>query len=77
MFNNEFTSIPGLNTTVTFTLGSTIITNQTVFNTTDNSRRAIIYYCGPLGTASIVARIKDSLLPTYFSLNVIPGPYQL
>ena len=77
MFGNEFNLIPSLNVTVTFTIGSTVITNSTVYNETDSSRRAVIYYCGAIGTAKVVARVKSELLPDLLTLTVIPGPYQL
>jgi len=63
MFGTEFTLIPSLNVTVTFTIGSTVITNNTVFNYTDNSRRTTIYYCGAVGQAKVIARVKGDLIP--------------
>ena len=77
IFGEEFTLIPSLNITVTFQTGSTVITNSTVFNETDFSRRTTIYYCGPVGQATVSARVKGELVPGQLNFTIIPGPYQI
>ena len=74
-FGEEFTQIPSLNITVTFITGAISITNNTVFNSTDSSRRTTIYYCGPVGQATVSARVKGELLPEQITFTIIPGPY--
>lgn len=74
-FDEEFTQIPSLNITVTFVAGAISITNNTVFNSTDFSRRTTIYYCGPVGEATVSARVKGELLPEQLTFTIIPGPY--